>query len=412
MATLSQENRAWPAEGVTRVPYWVYQDPDIYLREQERIFRGATWNFLGLEAELPKPGDYKTTFVGEMPVVVTRDSKGELAAFENRCAHRGALICIKSRGNAREFACVYHNWTYDLRGNLTGVAFRRGIGGKGGMPADAKPESQAPRQFRVVSYCGLIFATLSDATPPIGDYLGAEVAARVRRVMKEPVRLLGGYSQVFPNNWKLYLDNVKDTYHASLLHSFFATYRLNRLSQQGGVIVGGDGGSHVSYTMMSTDTGGDEYERAGMRSAKGGYRLEAPGMLETVDEIGDGISLQILGVFPGFVLQQIMNSLAVRQVLPKGVGGTELVWTCFGYASDDETMTERRMKQANLIGPAGFISMEDGAATAFVQRGVQGAADRAAVVEMGGRDIATGDSRVSETSVRGLWQAYRRHMQI
>ena len=412
MQSQSHPPRAWPEEGVTRVPYWVYQDADIYRREQERIFRGATWNFLGLEAELPGPGDYKTTFVGEMPVVVTRDGKGDLAAFENRCAHRGALICIKSRGNAKEFACVYHNWTYDLSGNLTGVAFRRGIGGKGGMPADAKPESQAPRQFRVSSYCGLMFATLSDATPPVEGYLGAEVAARVRRVMKEPVRLLGGYSQVFPNNWKLYLDNVKDTYHASLLHSFFATYRLNRLSQQGGVIVSSVGGSHVSYTMMRTDTGGDEYERAGMRSAKGGYRLEAPELLETVDEIGDSISLQILGVFPGFVLQQIMNSLAVRQVLPKGVTETELAWTCFGYATDDETMTERRMKQANLIGPAGFISMEDGAATGFVQRGVQGAADRAAVVEMGGRDIASGDSRVSETSVRGLWQAYRRHMEI
>jgi phenylpropionate dioxygenase-like ring-hydroxylating dioxygenase large terminal subunit len=404
--------RSWPAEGVARVPYWVYQDEDVYRREQERIFRGATWNFLGLDAELPRPGDFKTTFLGEMPVVVTRGEDGEIHAFENRCAHRGALICIKDRGHAREFACIYHNWTYDLRGNLTGVAFRRGIQGKGGMPADAKPEHGAPRQLRVEIYSGLVFATLSDATPPVEQYLGAEIAARVRRVMKEPVRILGGYSQIFPNNWKLYLDNVKDTYHASLLHSFFATFRLNRLSQQGGVIVGGDGGSHVSYTMMKTDTGGDEYEKAGMRSAAGGYRLEAPELLEAVDEIGDGISLQILGVFPGFVLQQIMNCLAVRQVLPKGVGETELAWTCFGYASDDETMTERRLKQANLVGPAGYISMEDGAATAFVQRGVKGAAEHAAFVEMGGRGVASDESRVSETSVRGLWQAYRRHMQI
>ena len=53
----ASESRAWPAEGVTRVPYWVYQDEDIYAREQERIYRGATWNFLGLEAELPDPGD-------------------------------------------------------------------------------------------------------------------------------------------------------------------------------------------------------------------------------------------------------------------------------------------------------------------------------------------------------------------
>ena len=81
MSSQTHPTRAWPAEGVTRVPYWIYQDADIYRREQERIFRGATWNFVGLEAELPNPGDYKTTFVGEMPVVVTRDGKGELAAF-------------------------------------------------------------------------------------------------------------------------------------------------------------------------------------------------------------------------------------------------------------------------------------------------------------------------------------------
>jgi phenylpropionate dioxygenase-like ring-hydroxylating dioxygenase large terminal subunit len=133
------ETRAWPAEGLTRVPYWVYQDEALYRREQARIFRGATWTCLGLEAELPDPGDWKTTFVGDMPVVVARDLDGELHAFENRCAHRGALLCLKSRGNSKEIACVYHNWTYDLAGNLTAVAFRRGIRGKGGMPADAQP---------------------------------------------------------------------------------------------------------------------------------------------------------------------------------------------------------------------------------------------------------------------------------
>ena len=412
MSAAPHSLRAWPAEGNTRVPYWIYQDEDIYRQEQERIFRGATWNFLGLDAELPNPGDYKSTFVGEMPVVVTRTAEGEIACFENRCAHRGALLCLKQQGNAREFACVYHNWTYDLKGNLTGVAFRRGIQGKGGMAPDAKPECEAPRQFRVEVFCGLMFATLSDATPPVEQSLGPDVSAKVRRVLKEPVRLLGGYSQIFPNNWKLYLDNNKDTYHASLLHLFFARFRLNRLEQKGGVIVGGDGGAHVSFNMMRTDTGATEYERAGTRSAgaAAAFRLEAPELLESVDEYGDGITLQILAVFPNFILQQIMNSLAVRQLLPKGVGRTELVWTAFGYASDDERRTELRLKQANLIGPAGFISMEDGAATAFVQRGVQAASDRASFIEMGGRDVASNESRVTETAVRGLWQAYRGHM--
>ena len=397
---------------MTRVPYWVYQDERVYRLEQERIFRGATWNFLGLEAELPEPGDFKTTFVGEMPVVVTRDATGELRCFENRCAHRGALLCLKTRGNAKEIACVYHNWTYDLEGNLTGVAFRRGIQGKGGMPEDARPESQAPRKLRVENFCGLLFGTLSEATFSVEKYLGAEVAAKVRRVMKEPVRVLGGYSQVFPNNWKLYMDNVKDTYHASLLHLFFATFRLNRLEQKGGVIVGGDGGSHVSFTMMKSDTRAQEYEKAGVRSAKGGLTLEAPEVIDSVDEIGDGITLQILAVFPGFVLQQIMNSLAVRVMLPKGVGRCELVWTCFGYASDDAKMAELRLKQSNLVGPAGYISMEDGAATGFVQRGVAGAPERASFVEMGGHGVASSESRVTETSVRGLWQQYRKHMAL
>ena len=404
------ESRVWPAEGLARVPYWVYQDESVYALEQERVYRGATWNFLGLEAELPQAGDFKTTFVGDMPVVLTRDERGALNCFENRCAHRGALLCLKNRGSAKEIACVYHNWTYDLRGNLTGVAFRRGIKGQGGMPEDARPESQAPRKLRVTTFCGLVFATLSEATPPFERYVGPEVAAKIRRVMKEPVRVLGGYSQVLPSNWKLYFENVKDTYHASLLHLFFSTFRLNRLEQKGGVIVGGEGGSHVSFTMMKTDSSGDEYERAGMRSVSGGYRLEAPQMLESVDEYGDGVTLQILAVFPGFVLQQIMNCLAVRQVLPKGVGKAELVWTAFGYASDDERMTERRMKQANLVGPSGYISLEDGAATGFVQRGAAAASERASVVEMGGRGVESNESRLTETSVRGFWQQYRRHL--
>src|SRR5215813_13227911 len=106
-------NRAWPSEGATRVPYWVYQDAEIYGEEQRRIFHGPTWNYLCLEAELPDNGSFLTTFVGDMPVVVTRDPKGALHAFENRCAHRGALICMQSRGRAERFSCIYHNWTYD-----------------------------------------------------------------------------------------------------------------------------------------------------------------------------------------------------------------------------------------------------------------------------------------------------------
>ncbi|MGQ0651936.1 MAG: aromatic ring-hydroxylating oxygenase subunit alpha [Betaproteobacteria bacterium] len=402
--------RTWPVEGATRVPYWVYQDPDVYREELERIWRGPTWSFLGLEAELPDAGSFLTTTVGDMPVVVARDAKGELHAFENRCAHRGALIVMQARGRAERFNCIYHNWTYDHAGNLTHVAFRQGIGGKGGMAADAKPESQAPKKLRIKSLNGLAFGTLSESAPELEDYIGPEVLPRLKRVLVKPLRVLGSYTQVLPNNWKLYMDNVKDTYHASLLHLFFTRFRINRLTQKGGVFVSKSGAHHCTFTEMVEDQG-DAYEKHGMRSAGShAFSLEDSRMLEQVDELGDRVSIQILSLFPGFVLHQIRNSLAARWLVPKGLDRTELHWTLFGFADDDEAMISRRLLQANLVGPAGYISMEDGAATGFVQRGVAAAGDRASVIEMGGSGVGSGDSRITETAVRGLWQAWRSYM--
>jgi phenylpropionate dioxygenase-like ring-hydroxylating dioxygenase large terminal subunit len=396
--------RQWPAEGLTRVPYWIYSDRDIYEAEQARIFQGPTWSFLCLEAELGGPNRYRRASLGAMPVVVTRDADGKLNAFENRCAHRGSLLVLNQSGDARDIVCVYHNWSYDLAGNLTGVAFRKGVGGKGGMPPDAKPDSYPPRQLRLATLAGLIFGTLSPDTPPLEAYLGPEIVTRIRRVMRAPVKLLGGYSQMLASNWKLYMENVKDSYHASLLHTFFTTFQMNRLSQKGALVISDSGGNHVSYSLAEKDTGKD-YQ--GMRAAQESFSLEAPEVLDWVDELGDGIGLHILTVFPMFTLQQNRNSLAVRHVVPQGLERTELVWTCFGFTSDDEAMTERRLLQSNLIGPAGYISMEDGAAPGFVQRAVATAPDQLSVVEMGGASVASADNRVSEAAVRGFWKAYR-----
>ena len=67
--------RQWPAEGLTRVPYWLYHDPKIYELEQERVFKGPTWSLIGLEAEIPAPGDFRTTVIGDLPVSVRVSSR-------------------------------------------------------------------------------------------------------------------------------------------------------------------------------------------------------------------------------------------------------------------------------------------------------------------------------------------------
>lgn len=402
----------WPAEGLARVPYSVYQSQEVYADEQNAIFRGPNWSYLCLEAEVPNPGDFRTTYVGDAPVIVVRNADGDMYAFENRCAHRGALVCLENEGNAKDFSCVYHAWTYSLEGDLVGVAFRDGIDGNGGMKKCFAMADHSLRKLRVACLHGLVFGSFSDEVPPLDEYLGDEIVERIGRVLEDrsPV-VLSRFTQILPNNWKLYFENVKDSYHASILHLFFTTFQLNRLSQAGGIIVSEDGGHHVSYSVVDHAAeakvqGSAAYSSQNIRS-ESGHRLEDLSVLAGIDEFGDGVTLQILSVFPGFVLQQIQNAIAIRQILPRGTSQTELNWTYIGFEDDTAELREIRMRQSNLVGPAGYVSMEDGCVGGFVQRGIEGASDYRSVLEMGGDQVESSTSRVTEASIRGFWKAYR-----
>lgn len=400
---------SWPREGVTRAPYQVYIDPAIYAREQELIFRGPAWHYLALEAELPQAGDYKTTFVGETPVVLTRDADG-FHAFVNRCAHRGATLCMETQGHCKNkiITCVYHAWVYDLKGNLKGLPFQKGVDGQGGMPADFKLSEHGLQKLKVENYQGLVFGCFDTQAPPLTQYLGDKMGGYLRRLFARPIRILGYNRQLMKNNWKLYIENNKDPYHASLLHLFFATFGLNRLSQKGGIALDDSGKHHVSYTYGATEENAASYENADIRSFQSGYQLHDPSLLKSRREFEDGIALAIQSIFPTLVVQQIYNVLAVRQLLPKGPQACELVWTYFGYQDDDADMARLRLKQANLVGPAGYVSLEDGGVGELVQKAVVHA-DRArcSVMEMGGKDVQSQPFRATETSVRGFWKEYR-----
>ena len=80
------------------MPFRLYTDPEQYRLEQERIFKGPAWSYLCLAAEIPNPGDWVATTVGETAVVVTRGADGGINAFVNRCAHRGNLLCLERHG--------------------------------------------------------------------------------------------------------------------------------------------------------------------------------------------------------------------------------------------------------------------------------------------------------------------------
>jgi len=402
----------WPVADTSRVPYRVYTDPALYALEQERLFQGPVWNFLGLDVEIPNPGDYKTTFVGDAPVIMLRTLDGRINAVMNRCEHKGSLLCYKPRGHVKELTCVYHNWTYDLDGKLTGVAFRKGVGGKGGVDESFEMAKHNLVRLRVETYRGLVFGTFSDETPDFRTYLGDELIASIDRVFIKPLKVLGYHSQMLPNNWKLYAENNKDSYHASLLHVFHNTFGVVRPNMGGGIKLSESGWHHLSYTER-TAPNDDPTGREKVRSLKEQYSLNDASVMEHRLELGDFVTNSIQTIFPNLVVQQILNALAVRQLLPKGVDRSELVWTVLGFEDDTPDMVELRLKANNLVGPAGFISMEDGCVGGFVQTAAKADPDAMTVMPMGGRGIEpSAGSRVTESAVRGFWKGWRDCMKI
>lgn len=404
---------AWHDPGVTNVPYWIYTDSEVYRDEQQRIFRGPTWNFLCMAVEIPASGDYKTTYVGDTPVIAVRAENGTINAFVNRCAHRGNLVCYRRAGNAKRLTCVYHNWTYDLEGRLNGVAFLKGVQNRGGMPADFDVAQHGLQRLRVASYAGLVFCTFDGETPSLEHYLGDEMRANIDRVVGRDMVLLGTYSQFMPNNWKLYMENVRDSYHASLLHLFQATFRINRLSMKGGIKLSDRGWHHISFSIAATDRDSGDYDPKALRSMSETYRLKDPGLIEGWQEFACGTTLAIQSIYPNFVVQQINNSLALRLCLPKGSEACELLWWVLGVADDTPGQRHARIVQGNMIGPGGLISMEDGVVGGWVQRGTRNDDTSSSLLLMGGRDVApSAEGRATEVSVRGFWNAYRELMEV
>jgi anthranilate 1,2-dioxygenase large subunit len=398
----------WPALDYSRVPYRFYHDPEIYEREQKRIFQGPVWNYLGLDAEIPNPGDFRTTWVGETPVVVNRDEAGGIKAFVNRCAHRGAVVRRELSGNARQHVCIYHQWCYGLDGTLNAIPFRRGIRGKGGMDPSFDMGEHGLRALRVDTVAGAVFGSLAEDAEPLGDYLGTPILAQLERLLARPVRVLGYNRQRIRANWKLYAENTRDNYHASLLHEFLVTFGLDRSTQVGGVKM--DPRHRHSITWAEADSDTDEFAReayagAGVRADH--LALQEPALVTFRPERNDRLNLVVTSVFPTAVFVQISNSLAIRQIRPRGLDEVEVFQTMIGYADDPPEMTLHRLRQANLVGPAGLVSMEDGEAVEIAHRASKPDLDRTTVIELGGGGVISDrDYRVHDVPLRGFWSYY------
>ena len=424
-ATTAPEPLAWAGDGTHRIPFAAYTDEAIYRRELERFFYRGHWCYVGLAAEVPNPGDFKRTVIGERSVILVRDAQGGLNVLENVCAHRGMRFCRERHGHRKNFVCPYHQWGYSLKGELQGVPFRRGLRQPdgtvhGGMPADFDTAEHGLKRLQVAVRGGVVFASFDPDVEPFEDYLGPEILGWYDRLFNgRELVLLGTNRQRIPGNWKLMQENIKDPYHPGLLHTWFVTFGLWRADNQSRLRMDA---RHRHAAMISTrGNAGKASEVSSVSSFKAGMQLHDPSFLDIVPEpwwagpnLPEGTPVPtavMTTLFPSVILQQQVNSVSTRHIQPRGPGAFDFVWTHFGFADDDEAMTQRRLRQANLFGPAGFVSADDGEVIEFSQQAFDATPGGQALAELGGRDVGDTEHMLTETLIRGMYRYWREVME-
>ena len=392
----------------TRVPFRVYTDPEIFRRELDLIF-GPAWNYVALAAEIPNAGDFRRTTVGRLPVVVVRDKNQAVNVLVNRCAHRGVMFCTQNGGNAGAFTCPYHQWTYDTTGRLLGVPFRNGVDGRGGMPADFERSQHWLERLTVTERHGVIFATTNNDPPTFEEYLGEANLAWFDRVFDgRSLRILGYERQRIPANWKLMFENIKDPYHASLLHVFLVSFGLFRADNPSATQM--DRTGRHSVLVSSRQATASSEATTDIKRLKADLDLQDPRLIDPIQEYPGDVTVVMQTIWPNLIVQQQSNTLAMRQLVPVASNCHELHWTFFGYQDDDEAMTMRRLRQANLMGPAGLVSIDDSEVMRLAQLGAEAGTDASAFLEMGGRDAEDTDHVVTEAAIRAFYGYYERIM--
>lgn len=316
----------------------IYTNSLLFEEEQPKIF-ARVWNFVCLEGEVAAPGAFRTVRVANHPLLVVRGPDGRLRAFYNICRHRGMQVVRQEAGHAKSFQCIYHLWTYDLEGCLSGVTLPQGYAGTGFCQADFGLVA-----VRVESLAGLVFVCLSADAEPLHDYVGAAMVQHLESTVGQAeLEVFHFHKQVIKANWKQFVDNNNEPYH-NFLHVF---NRNSSLSSSG---------ENVCYPNGHYFSGSQ-------------YRV--------VDYGTFGLESRDTHLFPGTTTNGLWNFIIFPDVLfitrgtvaridrmvPLSPGRTLIEWRGVGLKGDTPAVRAMRVRHHNQIwGPMGRNLPEDVAA--------------------------------------------------
>ena len=359
--------------GDFRVHSDVYTSPALFEMEMRRIFE-SSWVYAAHESQIPEPGDFVTARLGNQPVIVSRDSSGQVHVLLNRCRHRGSIVCRLSAGRARQFVCPYHSWTYGLDGTLQQFAQKEGY------PPDLDRSALAlHRAPSVATYRGLIFARLSGDGDSLEQRLGDARRYIDLWVERSPVGEIrvtrAAHRLMYAGNWKFQMDNGVDGYHGNYVHSSFiriadragerkaSAFTAVRTTGSAIGLSHGDSLIERPYGGMAgqfdyTDPRYSDYHRA---------LDEAYGLARRHDILGQRNIL----LFPNLFLFESH----IRVIQPLSVSATTVTMLPTLLAGVSDAMNLARLRShERFFGPAGFGTPDDVEMFVNCENGMRGRA--------------------------------------
>lgn len=350
-------------DDATKVSRKVFTSEEIYLSEKKHIF-GKSWIYLGHESQIPNPGDYILSYIAETSVIVSRDKNQSIHVSINSCSHRGLPVARVDKGNVKRFICPYHNWSFDLEGNLSAIPQERGVANK-----LCKAELGLKKIPRVEKFCGMIFGCLDPEVESLDSYLGD------MRFYLECIfdRCTGG-SQVLGvpakwlinTNWKLPVENqLGDVAHGPFLHGAFlkGSPQAAELEAQGFNVVPKPGHG-LSVRLMEEGTpvekcmaGSDGFTLFDKEVSA--YMKEQHQEVERrLGKVRARLRPLCYSVYPNLSLLWTNNT--IRQSHPRGPGKTEY-WSWWVVDKDIPDHIKQKL-QGNytfFFGPGGALEQED-----------------------------------------------------
>ena len=393
----------------------VFRDPDIFELEMKYIFE-RNWVYLAHESQLPKPHDFYSTWIGRTPVIVWRNSEGKIGAFVNSCAHKGARVCHRQAGNAKQFVCGYHGWTYGSDGaNL--LVKDQEVGAY--APSFDDLDHGLPR-IKTGVYNGLIFGSLTQEVPTLDEHL-APIKPLIDLVTDQGpdgIEMVPGVSTyTYRGNWKWQIENCVDAYHLSSAHpSFMNVVKRRQQGESRNKQV-----KSIDFTALLKMVGGSYTFPRGHALVWGeNSQAEERPLWHARDEIrarcGEVrakwmLNTRNLTIYPNVQFAE-NASLQCRIIRPLAVDLTEMTIFCVGPKNEDPRAREIRLRQyEDFFNTSGMATPDDTIAYEDCQAGVgspavtwqQGYARGARAAIKGPDDYARELGLVPDTSCVGTF---------